>query len=218
MNRPLIITDCDEVLLHMVVPFRQWLDETHHVHFDMRERGFAGALRHKDSGEPVERAMVWDLLLGFFDTEMHRQQPIAGAVEAIGRLSRMADIEVLTNISERHHAQRVEQLAAHGLDFPVHWNQGRKGEKIAALIAERRPGVALFIDDLAEHHESVAEQAPGVWRLHMVGEPEIAGDVPAAPFGHARIDNWSEAEKWIETRLAEGPAPHPLSTQYGAIA
>src|SRR3546814_9071686 len=64
MNRPLIITDCDEVLLHMVVPFREWLDESHDIHFDMHDRGFGEALRHKDSGQPVERALVWELLLG----------------------------------------------------------------------------------------------------------------------------------------------------------
>lgn len=207
MTRPLIITDCDEVLLHMVVPFREWLDEHHAVHFDMRERGFAEALRHKDSGIPLERELVWQLLVGFFDTEMHRQMPIAGAVEAMGRLSRMADIVVLTNIGERHHQQRVEQLAAHGLDFPVHWNHGPKGAPLAAIVAERRPSAALFIDDLAEHHESVTEHAPGVWRLHMVGEPEISADVDAAPYAHARIDDWAAAERWIVDRLADGSAP-----------
>ena len=86
MSRPLIITDCDEVLLHMVVPFRHWLDETHDVHFDMREQGFAEALRHKDSGIPLERELVWELLIAFFDTEMARQTPISGAVEALHRL------------------------------------------------------------------------------------------------------------------------------------
>ncbi|MFM2410423.1 MAG: hypothetical protein RL481_1251, partial [Pseudomonadota bacterium] len=35
MNRPLLVSDCDEVLLHMVVPFRDWLDEVHHIHFDL---------------------------------------------------------------------------------------------------------------------------------------------------------------------------------------
>ena len=55
MKRPLLITDCDEVLLHMVVPFREWLDEQHDIHFDMHDRGFSEALRHKDSGQPVER-------------------------------------------------------------------------------------------------------------------------------------------------------------------
>ena len=213
MSRPLIITDCDEVLLHMVVPFREWLDEHHDVHFDMRERGFAEALRHKDSGIPLERELVWQLLVGFFDTEMHRQMPITGAVEAIGRLARVADIVVLTNIGERHHQQRVEQLASHGLDLPVHWNHGPKGAPLAAIVADRQPSAALFIDDLAEHHQSVAEHAPGVWRLHMVGEPEIAADIDTAPFAHARIDGWAAAETWINERLAEGPAPSNLQSQ-----
>lgn len=218
MSRPLIITDCDEVLLHMVVPFRQWLEQTHDVHFDMRERGFAEALRHKDSGELVERALVWELLVGFFDSEMHRQRPIAGAVEALARLSRIADILVLTNIGERHHQQRVEQLATHGMAFPVQWNRGGKGPPLAAILADRRPSVALFIDDLAEHHASVAQHAPGVWRLHMVGEPEIAADVPAAPLAHARIDEWARAQAWIMERLDAGPAADDFPTINGVSA
>ncbi|ETI65559.1 hypothetical protein C100_01360 [Sphingobium sp. C100] len=218
MTRPLIVTDCDEVLLHMVVPFRQWLDDTHNVHFDMHDRGFAEALRHKDSGEPLERELVWQLLVGFFDTEMHRQAPIAGAVEALMRLSRIADIMVLTNIGERHHQARVAQLATHGLDLPVQWNQGPKGRPLARIVAERQPSVALFIDDLAEHHESAARHAPGIWRLHMVGEPEIATGIPAASHAHARIDDWVEAERWIIARLADGPAPASPLPHDGATA
>jgi len=218
MNRPLIITDCDEVLLHMVVPFRDWLDETHNVHFDMHDRGFAEALRHKDSGQVVERELVWGLLVAFFDTEMHRQTPIAGAVAALGRLAQVADIVVLTNIGERHHQLRVEQLAAFGLDFPVQWNHGPKGEPLAAIVAAHDASVALFIDDLAEHHTSVARHAPDVWRLHMVGEPEIAITVPAAPHAHARIDNWAAAERWIMDKLATGPAPIETSYTDGALS
>lgn len=210
MSRPLIITDCDEVLLHMVVPFRAWLDETQDVHFDMREQGFSEALRHKDSGLPLERALVWELLIAFFDTEMRRQTPIGGAVEAIRRFSMQADIVVLTNITQRHHRQRVEQLAAHGLDLPVYCNQGGKGPPLARIVADHDPSVAIFIDDLAEHHASVAQHAPGVWRLHLVGEPELAGTVPPAAQAHARLDDWVQATRWIEQRLGEGPAPADL--------
>ena len=183
MSRPLIITDCDEVLLHMVVPFRHWLDETHDVHFDMREQGFAEALRHKDSGIPLERELVWELLIAFFDTEMARQTPISGAVEALHRLAQIADI---------------------GQHFDI-------GDLC-------QPSCALFIDDLGEHHASVARHAPGVWRLHMVGEPEIAGSIPVADKAHARIDDWASAEKWIIARLAEGPAPAISTPLNGAIA
>lgn len=207
-NRPLIITDCDEVLLHMVVPFRHWLDEAHGVHFDLRGQAFAEALRHKDSGDVLEQELVRTLLNAFFETEMHRQPPIAGAIESLARLSRIADIEVLTNIGEQAHAGRVEQLRLLGIDHPVHWNQGGKGAPLARIVARRQPSVAVFIDDLGVHHQSVAKHAPHVWRLHMIGEPEIAGAVPPDPHAHARIDDWATAEAWITARLAAAePAP-----------
>ena len=41
MSRPLVISDCDEVLLHMVGPFGEWLDEEHGIHFDMAGGDFA---------------------------------------------------------------------------------------------------------------------------------------------------------------------------------
>ena len=44
MTRPLVITDCDEVLMHMVVPFAQWVDEEHGVLFRMEDASFAGAV------------------------------------------------------------------------------------------------------------------------------------------------------------------------------
>ena len=38
MNRPLLITDCDEVLLHMVSHFDDWLGEAGGGRFLKRER------------------------------------------------------------------------------------------------------------------------------------------------------------------------------------
>lgn len=204
MSRPLIITDCDEVLLHMVVPFRDWLDEIHEVHFDLSNHNFVDALRRKACGTVLERGEVWRMLRGFFATEMHRQFPIEGALPALDRLSAHADIVVLTNIGEQEHEGRIAQLRALGVEHPVYWNQGGKGEPVRRLVDEYRPSCAVFIDDLAQHHESVAEHAPEVWRLHMVGEPLLAAAIPPAGLAHARIDQWHEAERWIGERLAGG--------------
>lgn len=209
MSRPLIITDCDEVLLHMVVPFRAWLDEVHDVHFDFAEHGFVNALRRKACGSLVESAEVWALLTNFFDTEMHRQQPIEGALETLARLSDHADVVVLTNITEAAHEKRIAQLRALGVEHPVFWNQGGKGQPVARLLDAYQPSAALFVDDLAQHHESVARHAPGVWRLHMVGEPEIAPNIAPAPDAHARIDSWPQAEAWVCERLSGGQADAP---------
>ena len=65
-HRPLLISDCDEVLLHMVVPFQQWLDSEKRIHFDLESGDFVDALRHKHDGTVVAREDVWPLLQGFF--------------------------------------------------------------------------------------------------------------------------------------------------------
>ncbi|MEO8722240.1 MAG: HAD family hydrolase [Sphingobium sp.] len=209
MSRPLLITDCDEVLLHMVVPFRDWLDEVHDVHFNLDQHNFIDALRQKACDTVLEQGRVWELLNAFFATEMHRQYPITGAFEALQSLSQVADIAVLTNIAEVHHDNRITQLAHLGVRHPIFWNQGGKGAPLAKIIADRGPSVTVFIDDLPQHHESVTRYAPHTWRLHMVGEPLIAGGIAPAAFAHDRIDNWIAAEAWIRSRFDEGPAPVP---------
>lgn len=206
MSRPLIITDCDEVLLHMVVPFRDWLDEVHDVHFDLSNHNFIDALRRKACGTVLEVGEVWRMLRSFFATEMHRQYPIDGALETLAHLSDMADIVVLTNIGETEHEGRIAQLRALGVGHPVYWNQGGKGVPARRLIDEYAPSAVLFVDDLAQHHASLAEHAPEAWRLHMVGEPLMAPHIKRAEAAHERIDSWVAAEGWIRERLAQGPA------------
>ena len=206
-GRPLIITDCDEVLLHMVVPFAEWLDEAHGIHFDLDHGGFAEALRHKHDGTVVEQEEVWPLLNAFFDDQMNRQQPIDGSVEAIRTLAAKADVVVLTNLLDHRQDARRAQLKAVGIDHEVRCNQGGKGTPLSEIVDRFDPSVTVFIDDLPNHHESVKKHRPEVWRLHMVGEPRLSGSIPPAPDAHARIDRWDAALEWIEARLAEGHAP-----------
>lgn len=209
MSRPLLISDCDEVLLHMVVPFRDWLDEAHHIDFDLIHGDWGEALRHKHDGTQVERGHVWNLLNGFFLTEMHRQQPIDGAVAAINRIAQQADVVILTNLMDQHNMARAEQLRAVGIEAPVYTNQGGKGAALARIIEEYNPSVAVFVDDLGHQHESVAENLPHVWRLQFVGEPILWPRVEQSQSAHTRIDVWHQAEHWITDKLLAGnPAPH----------
>jgi len=204
MSKPLIISDCDEVLLHMIVPFGQWLDETQPVSFKLIGNDFSTAIRDKVSGEPVEPAEIWRLLNLFFDNEMHRQTPIAGAVGAINSLARHADVVILTNLADRHNQARRRQLAEHGIDFRVFTNQGPKGPALQAILEEYRPSRAVFVDDLAQHHGSVAETVPHVDRLHLCGEPTLAPHITcgfAAGHAHARIDTWEHALPWLLKRI-----------------
>ncbi|HUQ12939.1 MAG TPA: HAD family hydrolase [Novosphingobium sp.] len=209
MSRPLLISDCDEVLLHMVAPFRDWLGEAHGVEFRMEGADFGRALRYQSTAELVEGPEIWRLLNLFFDTEMHRQQPIAGAVEGVARLAQHADVVILTNLGDHRQETRVRQLRDVGIEARVFTNQGPKGPALKAILDEYRPERAIFIDDLPQHHGSVAELLPEVTRLHLCGEPLLAPHIDcahAAGHAHARIDDWAHALPWLLERLQKETA------------
>ena len=203
MNRPLLITDCDEVLLHMVSHFDAWLDEAHNIDFAFESGTFGGAMTDKASGEIVAEERVWPLLELFFRTEMHRQTIVPGAVEALGRIGEIADIVILTNLGDEAHPWRVEQLATHGIAHEVVCNRGGKGVPARQLIARFGATRTAFVDDLPVHHASVAKHAPDVFRLHMIAEPRLASAIAPAENAHARIDDWPTATQWLLERLRD---------------
>jgi len=203
MSRPLVISDCDEVLLHMVAPFRDWLADAHGITFSLTGQNFVQSMRDA-GGQPVAAEQVWPLLTSFFTTEMARQYPIAGSVDSINRLAQDADVVVLTNLGDDHQAARTRQLLDHGLNLRVFTNLGPKGPALKRILDEYKPSRAVFIDDIAQHHGSVAELAPHVHRLHLCGEPQLAPHIAcahAAGHAHARIDDWAGALPWLLDRL-----------------
>lgn len=201
MKRPLLITDCDEVLLHMVSHFDAWLGEEHDIRFAFETGSFGTAMRHNATGELVAEDRIWPLLTDFFRHEMHRQTLVPGALEALGRIGESADIVILTNLGDEAHGWRVDQLARHGIRHEVVCNRGGKGVPARQIVDRYGAGATVFVDDLPVHHASVAEHAPDVHRLHMVAEPRLAPAVPRAEHAHARIDDWPTATDWILERL-----------------
>ena len=204
MTRPLIISDCDEVLLYMISPFQCWLSDQHGVVFDLSTGDFTTSLSYRETGEPVEQNEIWRLLNLFFDGEMYRQSPVAGVIPAISALAEHADVVVLTNLLDHRQEARTRQLAEHGLDLRVFTNQGPKGPALQAILDEYQPERAIFIDDLAQHHGSVAEVSPHVSRLHLCAEPMLAPHIDCAHqagHAHARIDEWENALPWLLARL-----------------
>jgi hypothetical protein len=209
MSRPLVITDCDEVLLYMVRHFRDWLGEEHGVDFHLNGDPFVQSFRRRDSDAAVSEAEMWDYLNRFFDDEMDRQTAIPGAVAAIAELQREADLVVLTNLLDHRNESRTRQLQALGITAPVYTNQGPKGGALARIVAEHDAARVVFIDDIAKHHVSVMDTLPGVHRLHFCGEPAIAPHIPCAleaGHAHARIDTWDAALPWLLETLHGEPA------------
>lgn len=205
-HRPLIITDCDEVLMHFAAPFAAYLGSEHAMDLKFQSFSLAGSITRRSSGASLEQHEVEPLIDGFFATHIHTQTPVDGAVAALARLSEIADIVVLTNVHDVVRESRSRELIRHGMPYEVLPNRGPKGGPVATLAASRGAAPVVFIDDLPPHHSSVAKRASQVHRLHFIADPELRDLLPPAPDCHARIDDWPTAEKWIVDRLGQAGA------------
>ena len=76
MARPLIISDCDGVLLEFCDPFIGYLAQVHGLTLKLETFALAGNIRHAD-GTAVAPEAFPALLDGFFNTHMATQTPVA---------------------------------------------------------------------------------------------------------------------------------------------
>jgi len=199
-DRPLIISDADEVLLVFMAAFVDHL-ATRDLWFDWADFRLTGNVRRRSDNEPIAASEVADLLQFFYSGHAGSLDAVPGAADALSALKAQADIVILTNLPRTQADARRRSLAGHGMPYPVVINTGPKGpavEEISAGLA--RP--VFFLDDSPRHHASVAEHAPSVQRLHFVHDPRLRTLVGPAEAAHHRVDTWPEARVLIETHMA----------------
>jgi len=198
-ERPLLITDADEVLFAFMAAFEAYLEDTGHF-FDWSSFALTGNIRRQADKGPVDGADVGNLLAAFFVERTASMAPVEGAAEALEALNKRLQIVVLSNLPLEQRAARQESLHQHGMGYPLIAGAGPKGP-LVALIAEAVSAPVFFIDDGPNHHGSVARHADHVRRLHMIADRRLAKLLAAAPHSHHRADDWSEARRLIEGEL-----------------
>ena len=95
---------------------------------------------------------------------------------------------------------RIDNLASHGIDFPVVIGSGLKGPAVAWL-AQNMQAPVFFLDDIPHNIDSVAEHAPDVHRIHFIADQRLAKLIGPAKGASQRIDVWEEAYEWISDKI-----------------
>jgi hypothetical protein len=195
--RPLIICDADEVLLQFISGLERFL-ETQGCVLDLTSFAIHGNVRHRDSGRPVANEDVTRFIASFFENHTRTMDVVPGAADALAQLSARAQIIILSNLPEVARIARTENLADHGIDYPVIAGSGLKGAAVKRMIGGFAQPV-VFVDDLPPNIDSVATETPHVHRLHFVADPRLAKLLQPAKGAHRRIDDWPTARNWIES-------------------
>jgi hypothetical protein len=198
-ERPLVIVDVDEVLGLFMQGFGKFLESRG---FEFRVDRFAlfqniyrpGASEHLEIDEGRK------LFDDFFRTGCGEIEPAPGAVEALAKLSRRAEILILSNAPAEAERLRGAWLKRHGLPQALILSTGPKGPITAALVAQTDQPSA-FVDDLLPNLDSVAEHSPATATFQHVADLRLR---PLAPRSnrHPRIDDWTELGAAIERAIS----------------
>lgn len=198
-DRPLVISDADEVLLQFMRQFEIYLDRND-MWIDLRSFRLQGNIKYKGSDEAVDMTNR-NIIDDFFAAETLNFSPVEGAAEALNALSKEAQIIILTNLPLAHKSERQINLSKHGMDYPVIVGSGLKGPAVKSL-GEKINAPLFFLDDIPHNINSVAEYVPTSGRIHMIADPRLSKLIGAAEGASARIDQWQEAQAWILDKLA----------------
>ncbi|MCA8927808.1 MAG: hypothetical protein KDC18_07035 [Alphaproteobacteria bacterium] len=199
-HRPLLISDADEVLFDFMRAFVGFVEENGH-YYDWKTFALTGNIRRPHDHSALSPAEVRDLINTFFAERTEAIPPVAGAAAALAALSRDGvQVLVLSNLPLAQRADRARALARHGMAYPIVANAGLKGPTVRAL-AGRTGAATAFVDDIGHHHESVAEHAEAVHRLHFSSHPRLRALQGHIPTAHHQAESWAELEAELRARL-----------------
>ncbi len=196
--RPLVLIDVDEVLGLFMQGFGDYLAEQG---LEMRIERFAlfqniyrpGETQHLDIAEGKAHFDA------FFSGHCHLMEPAPGAIAALNRLGKSAEILILSNAPADAEQLRAEWLRMHGMDHPLILNSGPKGPIASALIGQT-PHKTAFVDDLLSNLDSVADHSPPTATFQHVADLRLRRYAPASD-RHPRIDDWAELGEAIEAAI-----------------
>lgn len=186
-DKPLLIVDADEVLVHFAQPFTTYL-AARAWELRLTEYKLEYAIRRAD-GTVADEGETHRLVHGFIDAETYRQPEISGAALALREISPRAQIVVLSNVPQRRYADRIANLLGHGMEYPLVVNSGPKGAALRAITDGIIAPVA-FVDDSPAQIESAAEATPHIHRIHFAGCPIIQTVLPDVKDANATPDDW----------------------------
>jgi len=194
-NRPLVICDVDEVIVHFTRDFEDYIG-LHGLWLDTSSFALNGNIRHRESNAPAPEAQVADLIGSFFEDRTRHMQTIDGAVSSLLAFAKTADVVLLTNLPHTAGDHRRENLKSHGLPFPVVTNSGPKGPAIRDL-ASRTTKPTVFIDDSPAFITSAHEYAPDVHLIHFLHDDRFARHIEPLDYVELRTASWGEARAFV---------------------
>lgn len=198
-DRPLVVLDVDDVLLHFVAPLVRYF-EHHGCTLRLETFRLFGNVFEIESGSALANERVSALLDGFFGAQTEWQTPVDGAARAVAAIARTAEVVLLTAMPHRHRETRRAFLDRLGLRYPLLTTEMAKGPAIHRLRGETGRAVA-FVDDMPHNLASARAAVADAHLVHLIADNSLRALLPALPPDTTVAMDWQEAGETITRAL-----------------
>jgi hypothetical protein len=199
-NRPLVICDVDDVVVHFLRGFDSLLADKGFV-LEANSFTLNGNVVHAQTREQMPQHEVAALVDDYFIEKTAVMEAIDGAVATLQGFSTHASVVMLTNLPHHARDNRIANLQSHGLHFPVITNSGPKGPAILEL-ASRTSEKTVFIDDSPTFIQSSYDSAPDVHLVHFLHDQRFAVLHKPFPFVGLTTSHWDDIRQHVTQLIA----------------
>jgi hypothetical protein len=196
-DKPLIICDVDEVVLHFLRGLEEHLAENG-LWLDPASFALTGNIKYSGTDDPYPANEIGTLLERFFEARVGSLDVIDGASDGLHMFASEASIIMLTNMPHKHRAARITNLQNHAIPYPVISNSGRKGPAVRELARGVNASV-IFLDDTPENLHSVVETCPEVATIHFIPDIRFSKHLSVIKEFSSRTDNWIDASRHMRS-------------------
>ena len=195
-DKPLLITDADEVLLNFVKCFEIYLEKKG-FWYDLTSYALFGNIKQKGTDEVLSNEVILEYLDDFFRTESKDITFVEGSIHFINKLlDSNFQILVLTNIPFKYLDDRKHCFQKNGLNLQIIAGNGPKGSVIKELIRDFNEKV-FFIDDLAPHISSVKEEVSRSKTIHYISDERLSKLAVSPKEADFRAYSWKDIYNFL---------------------
>lgn len=198
-ERPLLVLDVDDVLLHFVGPLVRYM-ETQGARLQLSSFRLFGNVFDIGTGTAIDNMGVSALLDGFFGAQGEWQTPVDGALETVAEIAGQAEVLLLTAMPHRHRDTRRILLDRIGLPYPLLTTELPKGPAIRHLRGKTGRPVA-FVDDMPRNLVSARREVADSHLFHLIADNSLRAIAPPPPPDVTILMDWSEAGERIAAAL-----------------
>ena len=189
-QKPLLICDVDEVVLHFVAPFEDFL-KSQNAQLKKKSFKLSGNIIDLPTGHAYSMEESGRLIQDFHNISVDQQEAVEGAVQGLQQLSAIYEIVFLTNVAATLTERRQAHLASIGAPYPVLQNEGSKADMVHLLSKDLNAPI-VFIDDLPPHHHAVKAREPRVNCIHFMADATFRSIVSFDSEIAKKTESWLE--------------------------